>query len=233
MLAVFYGTDRAAARDKAKKFFEDKGAEQGGVSQVTGHEYTKGQLAEMTGALSLFGGTEYFLLDTPSASTELQEDVQENLKELADSANVFVVLEGALLAAPRKKYEKHAEIIEESAADKPERFNVFQMAEALAQKDKRKMWVLLQQVRALGIPDEETIGIMWWQLKALRLANLVDTAEDANMKEYPFKKAKSALRNFKEGEVDDLAQSLLVLYHDDHKGVSDMNVQLEKWVLSI
>ncbi|MBP9843102.1 MAG: hypothetical protein KBC62_03795, partial [Candidatus Pacebacteria bacterium] len=112
-------------------------------------------------------------------------------------------------------------------------FNTFTIAEALAKKDKRQIWVLLQQARLLGIRDEETIGILWWQLKALRLAKRTNTPDEANMKEYPFKKAKQALRNFKDGEVEALSRSLLELYHLAHQGKRDMDMALEEWVLKV
>ncbi len=229
MLYVFYGTDRTAAREATLNITKPLGT----PSVIDDGTYATGVVADAVGASSLFGGTECFLLDTPSAKEEFLEETLSLLEGMATSANVFVVIENALLADAKKKYTKHAAVIEEFTADKPERFNVFQIAETLAQKDKKKMWVLLQEARALGIRDEETIGILWWQLKALRLAKLTRSADEAGMKEYPYKKATQALRNFKEGEVEALSRSLLELYHDGHQGKRDMTLSLEEWVLTV
>jgi DNA polymerase III delta subunit len=230
MLAVFYGTDRKAVRD-AGRVYTDNAA--GATTIVDEASFAPGHVAASVGASSLFGGAECFLLDTPSSDNEFNDEVIANLAEMAASTNVFVILEAQLLADAKKKYAKHATTIEEFAAEKEERFNVFQIAEAFARKDKKQMWVLLQQARLLGIRDEETIGILWWQLKALRLAKVTRSAEEAGMKDYPYKKASQSLRNFKDGEVEVLSRALLELYHDGHQGKRDMDVGLEEWVLTI
>ncbi len=107
------------------------------------------------------------------------------------------------------------------------------MPEALATKDKRKLWVLLQEARLAGQRDEDIIGLLWWQLKALRLAKITRNADEAGMKEFPYSKAKRALGKFGDGEVEKLSHSLLELYHDGHAGRRDMDMALEEWVLSI
>lgn len=229
MLFVFYGTDRKKIRDAAQVILEPLGA----PTVIDDVSFSKGAVASAVGASSLFGGAECFLIETPSSHDELEEEVLGALSELAASANIFVILEGALLADKKKKYAKYANQLDEFTADKAERFNVFQIAETLARKDKKQMWVLLQEARALGIRDEETIGILWWQLKALRLAKITRSAEEAGMKDYPYKKAQQALRNFKEGEVEALSRSLLELYHLGHQGKRDMDVAFEEWVLSL
>ena len=230
MLTIFYGTDRKAVRDAGKTYTDNIGVP---VTAVDESSFVAGQIASSIGAASLFGGVECFLLDTPSSDEEFESEVIGSLSEMAASENVFVVLEGQLLADPKKKYAKHATAVEEYTAEKEERFNVFQIAEAFAKKDKKQMWVLLQQARALGIRDEETIGIIWWQLKSLRLAKVTKNAEEAGMKDYPYKKASQSLRNFKEGELEALSRSLLELYHEGHQGKRDMDVALEQWVLTI
>jgi DNA polymerase III delta subunit len=230
MLAVFYGTDRKAVRDAGKAYTDNVGVP---VTVVDESSFFVGQIASSIGAASLFGGAECFLLDTPPSDEDFESEVMGSLAEMAASENVFVVLEGQLLADAKKKYTKHATTVEEYTAQKEERFNVFQIAEAFAKKDKKQMWVLLQQARALGIRDEETIGIIWWQLKSLRLAKVTRSAEEAGMKDYPYKKTSQALRNFKDGEVEALSSSLLGLYHEGHQGKKEIEVSLEQWVLTI
>jgi len=230
MLKVFYGTDRTAVRDAAQKEYEKVGMTPTTIEDTT---YVSGAVASAVGAASLFGGAECFVLDTPSGDEEFESEVVGSLKELASSQNVFIVLEGALLADAKKKYTKHADMVEEFTATKAERFNSFAIAEALAKKDKKNMWVLLNQAQAAGLRNEEIIGMLWWQLKALRLAKLTRTAEEAGMKDYPYKKSKQALSNFKEGEVEKLSRSLLELYHLSHQGKRDMDLALEEWVLTV
>ena len=233
MYVVFYGTDRGGVRDAASKYIEKNLPTDVTLTTIDAADYQAGQVADALGATSLFGGSECFILDTPSLNADFLEAVKDALKELAASANTFIILEGPLLAAPKKKYSTHATEMVELTKPKDFQFNAFSLAEAVAAKDKRTLWVLLQEARLNGLREEEIIGMLWWQLKALRLASLTKSAAEAGMKEFPYNKAKSALRNFAPGEVEKLSQSLLELYHDAHAGVSDLDMALERWVLKL
>ena len=230
MLYVFYGTDRTAVRDAAKKHTVTYGAN---VTTVDDVSFAPGEVASSVGAVSLFGGSECFLLDTPSNDDEFFTEVKSHLGDMAESGNTFVIIEGPLLAEAKRVYSKYASAMEEFAAEKAERFNSFAIAEALAKKDKKQLWVLLQESRRAGLRDEEIIGMLWWQLKALRLSKVTSSPDEAGMKDYPYKKAKQSLRNFKDGEVEQLSRSLLELYHLAHQGMRDMDVALEEWVLGV
>ena len=84
-----------------------------------------------------------------------------------------------MLAPEKKKFTKHAENIEEVKKTAAERFNVFGMAESLSKKDKRMLWVQLQEAYRAGLSAEEIIGTLWWQLKSLRLAKVTPSAASA------------------------------------------------------
>lgn len=233
MYVVFFGTDRGGVRDAATAHIEAKMPADATLTTITATEYQLGQVADALGASSLFGGSEWFVFDTPADNSEFEEAVKESLAEMAESSNTFIILEGPLLAAAKKAYGKHADTLTEFSAEKAERYNAFALAEALAGKDKRRLWVLLQEARLNGLREEEIIGMLWWQLKALRLAALTSSAAEAGMKDFPYNKAKRALAKFTDGEVDRLSRSLLELYHDGHAGMRDMDVALEQWVLGV
>lgn len=233
MYAVFFGKDRVGVRDAATSYIENNLPADGKLTTIEGRDFESGQLADALGATSLFGGSEWFTLDVPSSDADFNEAVLDSLVEMEESPNTFIILEDSLLAPAKKKYSKHTTEITEFKAEKDERFNVFAMAEALANRDKRKLWVLLQEARLNGMRDEEVVGILWWQLKSLRLAALTKSAAEAGMKDFPYNKSKRALVKFSEGEVDRLSQSLLELYHKGHAGLRDMDVALEQWVLEV
>ena len=233
MLKVFCGNDvvgvRAAALAAAQKLTDAETS----VSTIESDAYTTGVIVEAVGATSLFGGTELFVIDTPSENSDFEAEVKNHLKEMSESANTFIVIEGALLAGPKKEYSKYAESLEEFKTAATERFNTFAMADALASKDKRKLWLLFQEAKAGGLAEEEIIGVLWWQLKALRLAAAASSASEAGMKDFPYNKAKRALATFKDGELEELSHSLLTVYHDGHGGIRDIDTALEKWTLTI
>lgn len=233
MLTVHYGTDTIAVREAAGAALaaaREAGAE---VVVIDADSYQSGAVGDALGAASLFGGVTHYLLDTPSADVSFLAEVQGVLADLAESSLGFTVIEGPLTAAQKKPYAKHtADCIEHKAAA-VERFNTFAMADSLARKDKRTLWLQLMQATAAGLAAEEVIGVLWWQLKSLKLAAVTQSAEAAGMKSFPYQKAKRALSAFKPGEVDALMERLLVVYHDGHAGMHDIDAALERWVLML
>nr|MBP7119590.1 hypothetical protein [Candidatus Woesebacteria bacterium] len=156
----------------------------------------------------------------------------ENLESLATSTETFVVIEKDLNASDKKQFAKQTDNLNEYKKVGTEtKFNVFAMAEALVNKDKRQLWVLLQEAKRNGLSAEEIIGTLWWQLKTLRLAMLTKSAEEAGVKDFPYNKAKRALKNFKDDEIETLSFKLLNLYHAGHAGKCDIDLALEEWVL--
>jgi DNA polymerase III delta subunit len=232
MFKLYFGTDRQGVRDAAANFCDTNLPPDGTLTTIDSQSFVPGQIADALGASSLFGGAEWFLIDTPTADVDFAEEVKSSLKEMNESENTFIIMEGALLAPAKKSYAKHADNSEEFTATKDERFNTFAMADALANKDRRQLWVLLQEAKTSGSAAEELIGILWWQLKALRLADVTTNASDAGMKDFPYNKAKRSLSKFLPGEVTKVSHSLLELYHAGHGGVRDIDLALEEWVLS-
>jgi len=231
MLNLFYGNDTIAVRQKAHAFTEEKKGVK--IVRIEVENYTQGIFADIVGAMSLFGEKALYVIDTPSGKTEMYDDVISHLEAFATSDNTFVIIEEALLAPQKKKFQKYAETMEECKAAASERFNAFGMADCLARKDKKTFWLQLQDAKRAGLSAEEIIGTLWWQLKSMRLAKLTTSASQAGMKDFPYNKAKRALSTFKEGELEQLSQSLLAVYHEGHLGTVDIDIALERWVLTL
>lgn len=233
MLEVYYGNDVIRVRQAALKVAE-KVVTSGAVLQtIDDSNYASGLYADISGGVSLFGGEEVYLIDTPSSDASMYEDTVANLEIFQASQHLFIVIETTLLAAEKKQFAKYAGKIEEFKAVASERFNSFAMADALAAKDKKSLWLLLNEAILSGIALEELIGTLWWQLKSLRLAAQTKSAGEAGMKDFPYNKAKRALVKFKPNEVEALSHSLLQLQHDSRLGKRDLDLALEQWVLKI
>ncbi len=233
MLHLFYGNDTITVRQKAHDFTaaeEKKGMK---VEHIEVENYVEGVFSDIVGAVSLFGEKTLYIIDTLSGKTEMYDALIENLEAFASSDNTFVVIEGALLAPQKKKFQKHAETMEEYKAVATELFNVFSMADSLARKDKKTLWLQLQDARHTGLKTEAIIGTLWWQLKSMRLAKATNNAKEAGMKDFSYNKAKRALSIFKDGELETLSKSLLTVYHDGHLGKVDTDIALERWMLTL
>ncbi len=233
MLKVFCGSDTIAVRQKAfdcVHSFEKDGT---AVTLIEGDGYVSGFLNDAIGASSLFGGQEVFLIDTPASNKDLNTEVSDLLEQLGSSNNLFVVIEGVILAPEKKQYATYAESLEEFKGKTLEKFNAFALADALSSRDKKSLWLLVQKAKLAGLSEEEMISILWWQIKSMRLAAVTKSAEEAGMKDFPYNKAKRSLSKFKEGELEKISHGLLTLYHQGHYGEADLDLGLEEWVLGL
>ena len=233
MLKVFYGNDTVKVREAALSFIDGELEKEASLETIDADNYEPGVFADAAGGVSLFGGETLYLIDTPSTDKEMYEDVVDKLETFAASDHTFVIIEGSLLAPEKKKFAKHAKSLEEFKASAGERFNTFALADALSRKDKKSLWLLLHEARLSGIALEEIVGVLWWQLKTLRLAALTQSASEAGLKPFPYQKAKRSLSKFKENELENLSRSLLSLQHDSRLGLNELDVALERWVLRV
>lgn len=233
MLQVFYGTDQITIRQKAHLAIEEAISDDKDFVRLEADKYEAGELLSVSSSASLFSAGGVYLVDTPSADPIFFEEFIQNVEALATSENVFIVVEEALVAEYKKKIAKYAEKIEEYKKSVEATFSPFKMSDALAVKDKRSLWLLLQEAKSNGLSTEEIIGILSWQLKSIRLAAMTKNYTEAGMKEYPYKKAKSTLNTFKIEEVETKAHDLIKLYHAGHRGERDLELALEEWVLGL
>ncbi len=233
MLYVFFGTDTDAVRRRTQEAVTTlgEGAETR-VSRVTGDSYAQGILADVAGSTSLFGEPQIVVLDMLSENVDAFVEMCGLFEVFAASPHTFIISEGALPVSIQKECKAHAKECEEIKKE-AEKLNVFALCDALIARDKKRLWLLYTTLTQEGVPAEEVIGILLWQLKLLRLAERTGSPEEAGQKSYPYQKAKRALSAFKKGEVDTLSRALLTIYHEGHAGKRDINLALEEWILKV
>lgn len=232
MLVVFSGNNTVDTRSQAREYILREEEAGKSVRTVSSDAYQAGELTSAAQGASLFGGVECIVLDTLSEDENAFAELLTSLPLLASSPHSFVVIETKLSAADVKVFEEYAEKMVLSTDTAAARFNAFSLADALASKDKKTLWVLLLRAQSEGLTPEEIIGTLFWQLKSLRLAKITKTAEEADMKDFPYNKAKRAAAKFTTEELQMLSERLLTVYHKGHLG-SDISLTLEKWVLTI
>ncbi len=233
MLYIFFGKDSVQVREKALTFTHTISVDSSSVIKITSDGFNDGILRDLAGSVPLFGGEEVILLDTPSSDVAFAEGVERDIDLLKESANHFVIIEGGLLAGKKKLYTTHAEQIEEIVSEAEEKFNAFSLAEAFLNRDKKALWLRLMEAWEAGESNEAIVGIIFWQIKVLRIVEKTSSPEESGQKPYTYNKAKAALRNFKKGELEKISRELVELYHGGHQGKVDMSTALEKWVLGM
>ena len=218
-------------REAAHKKIGELNTQNEEVVRIDADTYTPNMVVDAIESSSLFGGSQIVLIDEPQSDDEFYAEVEKNLKELSESENIFVIIEGTIKAPIKKKYQKYSEFIEVASIEEKSPYNVFAFTDALLAKDKKRLWLLLQESE--GVPREEIIGVLFWQIKILRLAEKTSSPEEAGQKPFVYSKAKKALTKFKEGEVDALSRSLVEIYHKAHQGEGDMDEMFEEWILNL
>ena len=232
MLYVYFGNDTESARTRARTHMATLNEAGYAGERIEPEQYVSGYVAEAAAVTSLFGGHTVYLLDNPDQQETFWHDCIASREDMASSEHVFILLAGPLPAAEKKQLQSVAADMVETKTT-TERFNTFALSNALADRDKKQLWLLLHAARSEGVAGEEVIGVLWWQLKTMLLAGRTHSAEEAGLKSFPYQKATRALRNFRPGEVERLASALLAVYHDGHAGERDLAYALEEWVLTI
>jgi hypothetical protein len=112
-------------------------------------------------------------------------------------------------------------------------FNIFSLTDAIGARKKRDAWVLYHKALASGMAPEEVFFKLVWQVKTMLIAQKTKTAEEAEMKSFPYGKAKGFLRNFKSGELEKFSGSLVKGYHQARRGEGEIETLVEKALLRL
>jgi DNA polymerase III delta subunit len=235
MLYALYGTDRdkvlIAQRDLLARVKEENpGIE---VFSLSEENYSPEELQRYIGSTGLFSSKHVVTLLDVLSHDEYGESVFEQLPEMADSENIFIIRDGKLKVKEAKACMEHAEeciefTVPKGAEEKP--FSVFSLTDALGNRDKKSLWILYQEALREGHVAEEIHGLLVWQMKTL-----VQIAKGAtkDMKPYVLGKGKRSLANYKDDEATDKLFELTVMYHEARRGGLELSVALERFILAL
>jgi hypothetical protein len=246
MLYFFYGSDKDAAREKARALIDElrKGEPDAEVFRLTAEGWGDplnplrgtARLEELIGGQGLFNNCYIVEIVQLFESPEAKEGFLKKLPDIAASPNIFVSREGAADKETLLLVNKHAEKVQicnqKEGKKKPE-FNIFSLTDAFGRRDKKQLWVLLQKAVASGAVPEEIHGILFWQLKSIVLALQCKTAEEAGVEPFVWSKARTFAKNWSEDELKSLSSKMVSLYHDAHRGIHEFEIALERFVLTL
>ncbi len=233
MLYVYYGNDAVRIREAAHKKILELNAGSDEVVEISAETYEEGMVTDILESESLFGGVKLVRIDRPSGEPKLFAECVDCLQTLADSVHHFVLIEETLNAAQKKKFTAVTKECYEYSAETGGAFNSFSLTDALVARDKKRVWILLNEAWQHNLSPEEVVGLLFWQVKTLRIVAKSKNSEHTGLKPFVYQKAKAALRNFKIEEIDQMSRILVRMYHDAHLGKVDMKQALEKWVLQL
>lgn len=238
MIYLMHGTDMEKAREKTRALTDalQKKKPDALFYRITTGNFIENPIASLVAGQGLFASKYIVFYDNIFESKDAKEEIVESLKDIKESENIFIFLEKDIDKKTLDKMAKHAEKVQEYTASekaKKKEYNPFAISDALLSKDKRSLWMLLLEAKKKGNAAEEIHGIIWWQVKSLKLAMVSKDAKEAELSPFVYGKAKAASAGFKSEQVDDMLSDLVAMYHDAHRGEKDLWLEMERWGLSL
>jgi hypothetical protein len=84
-----------------------------------------------------------------------------------------------------------------------------------------------------GIPSEEIHGVFFWTVKNMIIVGKVGSQKESGLAPFSYSKALSGGRNYKTDELQKMSSDLVLMTHKVRQGEGDMEVMLERWILSL
>lgn len=116
---------------------------------------------------------------------------------------------------------------------KGKEFNIFSLTDAIGARDKKKAWLIYQSALAAGVSAEEVFFKIVWQIKSMLIAAKTKSVTETDMKAFPYSKAKGFLKNFKQEELENLSEKLVIGFYDARSGKGEIETFVEKTLLKL
>jgi DNA polymerase III delta subunit len=238
MLYLLHGENFKESRKKLHSLVESLLKKEPNASQfhIDNENFCYDLLKEMIGSIDLFVGKYIVVVDKIFEDKENGDAVLKELKEIANSENIFIFIEEKLNKTILARFKKWAEKIQEfteKETKKQEQFNVFSITDALGKRDKRGMWVLYQKALMSGVVPEELHGIIFWQTKNILMVKNETNPGGLGLNPFVLRKSLSFAKNFKKDELVKLSRELVEIPHNARRGLEDFDISLEKFILRL
>lgn len=233
-MLYFLSGEAGKVSEKGRALRDSLAKEGSAVSSFGAEEFLAAPIEELLGGQGLFENARLITLRDIFESEEAKEKLLSYLDDMGTSPNIFILEEGKIDAAMKKKISKAAaETFLFEKNQKEAAFNRFAIADALGARDRKRAWVLLLEALRAGAASEEVVGLLFWQVKAMLLARSHKTAEEAGLNPFVFRKAQNCSRNFTDEELTNLSRTLMTLPHEARRGGLELPLALERFILSL
>ena len=240
MLYLLYGTNTNKVRAKQKELISIMQNKQPNVSlyKLNSENWNDTILDELLGSQGLFLAKYIVTLDKLLEDKEKGPSIMGILKELKESDHAWIIVEEKITAANLKKLEKFIfksfDFNDTGAIDdKKQRINAFNFAEQFASKNKVGAWNEFLKLRDAELVGEEIHGVLWWQMKSVYLAKLCRSADDSGLAPYSYQKALRFSKGWEIKELNSMLDKLVEMYHEAHRGTSDLLIGIESLSLNL
>ena len=179
---------------------------------INDSELDKDLIMNYANNISLFNESPAVILEEVLNEGEIAFSSAE-LNSLKESKALFIFKEDKMSVLNQKKYKKYGDIkiFEEKKIVSKENFNIFNIADAFANRDKILAWTLFHKGINQGVEGEAIAGIFFWKIKTMIL---------------------SSSKAFSKDELKHQSSNIVSLYHKAHRGECDFLISLEQFILS-
>jgi len=237
MLYVIHGTDVSKARSALHKMVDALVAKKPDAAVVPVEGITEFGAEELEGYIAgqgLFEKNFIVVFDHILKSEEATEQIQALLPAIAESSNVFLILEEKISAPVLNNLQKQAaKVVSFEKPEEKQTFNIFSLADALGKRDRKALWVTYQKAKLAGLPDEQMHGTLLWQVRSMLLARASRDAKEAGLAPFVFSKSSRYEKNYPGLELPKLSADLVAVLHDARRGIAEFDIGFEKLLLSI
>ena len=137
---------------------------------------------------------------------------------------------------PLLKQSKHEISIVDSKDKAPKtakESNPFALADALADRDRKRLWLLWAENLRRGVSAEEMFWRLVWQAKTILLVGVSGSGDKLELKPFVESKARRALKNWPLADLQKLISSFNLLYHKTYRDSDEFTFGLEKIILTL
>jgi DNA polymerase III delta subunit len=252
MIYFLHGTDTDKARAKGRELvaslqkkkpdaaFFTVNAE---IWNASGTGFGGAVIDEYAGGQGLFENKFIVLVDRVGEEKDNREELAEKAALMAESDNIFIVVEGKLdkptvtaltkVAAKTQEFEVSVGGAASGGGKKSDGVSIFAIGDAFGRRDKKELWTLYRQFIDMGMAPEEIHGTLFWQAKSIAIAARASGAGDSGLSPFVYQKAKAYADNFKPEELRKLLDDLIAVSHDSRRGKHELETALEMLLLKI
>lgn len=204
-------------------------------SKIDSDNFNDFSLDEFIGGQSLFTGKQIIYLKRLFENSQFADDLLGKIKEISQSPNIFIITEEKLNKPVLNKIEKVSEKVQKFDIKKvvsKKDNSVFDLANALGNRDAKKLWILYQE-KIKTVRPEEIHGILWWQVKSILSVIKSGNAKDSGLKPFVHQKATGFSKKYQKEELEKIADQLINMVHNSRRDGIPLGLALEKFILSI
>lgn len=113
------------------------------------------------------------------------------------------------------------------------RYNPFALQDALGERDVKRIWIEYNRLRFDGVEAEDLIHKIISKVRDMAAIKAGASKEDLKMKDYPYSKSKRDARNWSKEELESFYTKLVSIYHLSHMGGEELDMAVEKTLLTL